>query len=1495
MSFLLPSNEVELLKESGAEEATDLEQGHFFMLSLDMLWIVDKNGSFLRLNPATKTTLGFDPEELVGKSFRDYLHPDDVKLSRLAMDQLLTGVPMRGHINRFRCHDGSYRSIQWSVTPYGEHFYGVGRDVTKQIQPEEKTNGSQRLWQATLDALTTHIAILDEEGRILAQNTAWQQLHEDKEEAPYSCNTGANYIQFCEAAGDHWSEDAQSLAKGIRLVLSGDQQSFQFEYSCHSSQQQRWFNASITRFEEDESVRVVVAQENITSLKVRENLIRTREANLAVAQHIAHLGSWELDLSGSGDQAMLWSDEIYRILGYKPAQLEPSQEDFFKVVHPDDREKVRRVMEEALHEEKPYTVEHRLIWSDGHERIVKAQSEIIYDERTNKPLKMVGIAQDITEQKQTEAQLNFQKTLLEAQTEASLDGILIVSAEGKILSYNQRFLQMWKVPDELLTNDDDEVLLQANLAKVINPEKFLERVKHLYDHQSEQSHEEIALQGGSIFDRYSAPIINAEGAYLGRVWYFRDITERKQSERALHISNERFEILSRATNDAVWDWNLLTNNLWWNEGFENLFGYKRRSIETDLGSWESRLHPDDKERVIQGLSSMVENGQQTWSDEYRFLRANGSYAEILDRGFIILDENGLSIRMVGSMQDVTHRKQVERALSESEEHLRQILANVPGMIYQFASYPDGYIDWPFVGRGCRDIFEIEPETLRGNPTWPFGKIHPDDLEGFDKSVLLSTEMLLPTDWVGRLNMPSGETKWIHIISRPHLLPDGGTLWNGLIMDVTDRKREEEENARLQAQVEQQREWANNIIASVPGIVWESWIISDGSSPRTDFVSDYVATMTGYSVEEWLATPSFWNTIIHPDDRETAIREGQEFFESGKGGTSQYRWIARDGRIVWCEVRMVVISDETGKPIGLRGVTIDITERKETEAALQQAHDELERRVEERTAEIQKANELLRVEVIERVMAMDALRLSAEALREAQQRLQIVMDHIPQAIFWKDRNFRYVGCNCRFAANVGLSSPQEVRGKTDFDIVAFENADAFRAEDQQIMQSDTPKLNAEASFTAADGSVSWLRINKIPLHDKEGSVVGILCSYEDVTEQKQTEAIIHAARQEADAANLAKSEFLSRMSHELRTPLNAILGFGQILEKQELTPLSRESVNYILKGGQHLLDLVNEVLDITRVETGHLDLCIEPIAFESVVSEACALMRQLAAERNIRINEISHGTEQTHILADRQRIKQVLINLLANAIKYNRDGGSIEIAFTNRKDGWATISIKDTGVGIPPEGIPKLFTPFERLGASDSQIEGTGLGLALSKRLMKAMDGRLDVESTLGFGTTFIISLPIAIFSAENVPIHQNPPVQIKEIGKAALTYSVLCIEDSISNLRLVEMSLQRRPEITLITAMNGSDGLTLGRQHEPDLILLDLNLPDMHGSEVLTRLQQSAITRDIPVIIISADATKDQITRLLAAGVSAYLTKPLHIGQLLQAIDEFLPNKRNAT
>ena len=512
----------------------------------------------------------------------------------------------------------------------------------------------------------------------------------------------------------------------------------------------------------------------------------------------------------------------------------------------------------------------------------------------------------------------------------------------------------------------------------------------------------------------------------------------------------------------------------------------------------------------------------------------------------------------------------------------------------------------------------------------------------------------------------------------------------------------------------------------------------------------------------------------------------------------------------------------------------------------------------------------------------------DELRRSQVFLDSIIENIPDMVFVKDADdLRFVRFN-RAGEELLGHSREELLGRSDHDLFPVEQADAFVAADREVLaRGELVDIPEEEIDTVAQGR-RILHTKKIPVPGPDGEPAYLLGISEDITERRSADDALRAAKEEAERANRAKSEFLSRMSHELRTPLNSILGFAQLLELDDLAADQADSVAHILKGGRHLLALINEALDIARIESGTIALSLEPVALDVMLDECLDLVRPQALARDIEL--VNADGRHRHVQADRQRLRQVLLNLLSNAVKFNRDGGTITVGCDHADDS-VRVWVADTGPGLAAEQLDRLFTPFDRLDADATGVQGTGLGLALSLRLVEAMHGTMDVESAPGAGSTFSFTLPVGhpeeVADARRgrgivaaVPL--GPPVD------ATLLY----IEDNLSNLRLVEQVLDRRPGVRLVSALQGSIGLELAIQHHPDLILLDVHLPDLGGDEVLQRLRAEPVTSGIPVVVVSADATSGQVRRFAGLGADQYLAKPIDIIELLEVLDRYLPRAR---
>lgn len=394
--------------------------------------------------------------------------------------------------------------------------------------------------------------------------------------------------------------------------------------------------------------------------------------------------------------------------------------------------------------------------------------------------------------------------------------------------------------------------------------------------------------------------------------------------------------------------------------------------------------------------------------------------------------------------------------------------------------------------------------------------------------------------------------------------------------------------------------------------------------------------------------------------------------------------------------------------------------------------------------------------------------------------------------------------------------------------------------------------------------------------------GIVVNTRDITERKQAEDVVEAARVAAERASKAKTELLSRTSHELRTPLNAILGFGQLLEMSELPAEDAESVEQILAAGRHLLAMVEEVLDLSAVEAGRVPLELSAVSVPEVLRRSLDLVRPLATQQRISIDPGASLDAPLAVWADARRVQQVMLNLLSNAIRYNRENGSVTVSCEETPESRIRISVRDTGPGIAPEDLARLFIPFERLDAEQRGVKGTGLGLALSRGLVESMHGLMGVESVPGEGSTFRVELP----RAEISPAAERAESAASQADGPRPT--VLYIEDNPANVRLVERILSRRPGARIVVASDGAEGLRITRRQRPRLILLDLMLPGLSGEAVLRQLQEDASTREIPVVVVSANAHAEQVRHLLALGASAYLTKPLDVAEFMAVVEQHL-------
>jgi PAS domain S-box-containing protein len=706
-------------------------------------------------------------------------------------------------------------------------------------------------------------------------------------------------------------------------------------------------------------------------------------------------------------------------------------------------------------------------------------------------------------------------------------------------------------------------------------------------------------------------------------------------------------------------------------------------------------------------------------------------------------------------------------------------------------------------------------------------VHPEDREA---TIAEAARLGLGAETVSfenRYRCKDGSYRWL--LWSTAGVPERGVLI-AAARDITERTHAETERQRLVEEVREQAQRVGDLYNNAP--VGYHSLGPDGLFLE---INDTELAWLGYTRDEVIAKKRFTD-LTTPEGVRTFNELFPVFKEQGYIRDLEIEMVRKDGTAFPVLINSTTIADEAGNFLRSRSTAVDITQRRSAE----------------------------------------------NALRRSETFLESVVENIPAVVFVKDADsLRFVSLNRAGEETLGHRR-EDVIGKTVHELFSAEQADVFTSQDREVLESGR-QLDIPEEPNETKTGIRYLHTRKVPVLDERGRPRYLLGISEDITELKTTQEKLLEAKEEAERANRAKDAFLSRTSHELRTPLNAILGFAQLLEMDDLSEEQKESARRILTAGRHLMSFVDETLDISRIESGTLTLSLEPVEVSAVVRESLDLIRPLADERGVTLQPQQDGG--FHVMADRRRLEQVVVNLLSNAVKFNREEGEVRVTWELCPDERVRLHVEDQGPGIPADQMDRVFAPFDRLGAERLGVQGTGLGLTLSQGLMEAMGGAIDVESVIGRGSVFTVSLASA--EAPGSP-HVEGEMRLTGSERAAGNRTILHIEDNPANLKLVERILERLPGASLLSAMQAHLGLELARKHRPDLILLDLHLPDMSGVDALRALRGDPTTSDIPVVVLSADAVPGTARGLLDAGATDYVTKPFDVPGFLKLLGGIL-------
>ena len=1130
-----------------------------------------------------------------------------------------------------------------------------------------------------------------------------------------------------------------------------------------------------------------------------------------------------------------WNKKFEEDFGYIYPTIGLGESDSMTSICEYDQDKAREVVEKCIaHPGKIVQVELDKPTRSG--KIMTTLWDFVcLTDSAGIPFEMQCVGIDITDRKETEQKLKDSEEKYRVLFEESPDGYLIIK-DGKFTDCNKAVINLLgRTKEEIVGLSPADISPEKQPNGRLSTEYAAEMLKKT-EAEGHVHFEWVHLQKNGT--EFIAEITLSKILFNGEEVIFtswKNITEKRATEQALIYSENRFRQIAEHTGAVIWEVDQTGLYTYVSPVSKRVYGYEPEELVGKKYFWD--LFPEDSREEFKAIGiQYLKEGKDLFDWENTIERKDEEIIWVSSFGAAIRNVDGKVIGFRGADYDITDRK-----IAAQELRKFRIISDKASYGTVITEYGTRKITY------CNEAFAkmhgYEVEEMIGMEI--FSLHTPEQLEEYQEQIY--PEYLEKKEYslkeFGR-KRKDGSTFPGIVTAKLFFDEEGRPLFNAAtVIDITHEKIVEE-------QIREQNIRFKAIIDAIPDLLYimdvEGNYLEYFSSKLENSIGDFSYLVGGNLLDFF---PDY-HAKIHIDQIQKALKDN-------KITTYEYEGMrGYEGR--YFESRIVPMTESKV----LRFVR-EITQRKKDESEIK--------------------------------------------------KLTLAIEQSPVAIIITDLTGKLEYMSPAFLTMTGYSHEELFMQPISMIKSGLTELEVYNHLWKTI--SSGQNFQTEWRNRRKSGEIFWENISITPILGEDGTIKNYLAVKQDITERKHYEEEIiqlnqnleqriqertkelensnlelELARNEADTANQAKSEFLSRMSHELRTPMNSILGFAQLMEFTELTENQHKNLEYILKSGHHLLQLINEVLDIAKIEAGKVSVSLEPIELIGVIQEVADSVMPFAGDKSVTV----HLPEKLHklfVLADLQRLKQILINLLNNAIKYNKAGGSVWISAqtSHEVDGkkYVRIFVVDNGIGISEENLTKLFKPFERVGGDQFATEGTGLGLSVVEKLAQLMRGKVGVESKVGEGSKFWVELP----GTDANPTELNPlkDSDESELSSKDTTGTLLLVEDNISNIELVKELLRSlKPNIEVINTMYGLEAIQLTKEYKPSLILLDLNLPDTSGAKVLETLKNDPDTKDLPIVVVSADATTKQMEFILSKGADQYITKPINVGQLIKIFDQYL-------